>query len=133
MRRQTIEEIQTREDRKAYMVGLHKGGMTLREIAKTVGISPQRVSQIIGGEDKRLFKGFTEERCIFVGLREWLNENKVSVNELCRRIYGNAHAKSSAKLARELRGEWVMNKRKIDSILKITGLTYEKAFEIKER
>lgn len=130
MFRQTLEEKKKREERKAYMINLYNSGMTYDEVAKIVGLSRQRVYQLIGRADTKLFRHIDADRCVYVGIRDWLNENKVSVSELTRRMYGNFHTENQNRVSSMLRGSEKITKYQIDKILKATGLTYENAFEM---
>lgn len=127
--KQTLEEKKKREERKAYMIELHKSGMTYDEIGAIVGLSRQRVYQLIGGADKKLFRHIGADRCVYVGIRNWLNENKISINELTRRVYGCFHTENRNRLSSILRGYEAVTKCQIDKLLKATGLSYECAFE----
>lgn len=125
MSRFTSEEIKELEKRKKQMIRLYKGGMSYQKIADKYGLSYQRVQQICGGSKENLFRGFTKERCIYSGLRKWLNDNKVSVCELTRRLYGNNCSGNINRIRGMLKGKPELTKTCIDKLLKITGLTYE--------
>ena len=125
MRRFTLEEIKERENRKKQMTRLYKGGMSYKQIAEKFGLSYQRVQQILGGSKENLFRGFTKERCIYSGLRKWLNDNKVSICELTRRLYGNNCSGNINRTRGMIKGKPELTKTYIDKLLKITGLTYE--------
>ena len=125
MVRFTLEEIQEREERKKQMIRLYQGGMTYRQIAAEFGISHQRVVQIIGNSKENLFRAVSKKRCVYSGLRKWLNDNKVSVCELTRRLYGNACGENLNRTRGRLKGNVELTKTYIDKLLKITGLTYE--------
>lgn len=130
MKRYTLEEIQNREKRKRQMETLFENGMTYEEIGKNFGISRQRVFQIIGGKTKYQVKPFTTETCIYSGLRKWLNEHKIGTTELTRKIYRNYSSSNRESVKKMLNGKLKITKTHIDKILEITGLTYEKAFEM---
>ena len=127
MYRRTLEEIQARENRKREMEKLYESGMTHAEIGREFGISRQRVFQLIGGKTRHHYRIITKELCVYDGLRDWLNENRVSIGELTRRIYGEAHAVARKRISDKLGGA-IITKTYIDKILKVTGLTYEEAF-----
>ena len=109
---------------------LRKQGLTHKEIAEKLGVSRQTVSQILAIYDPSHFRSFTENGCIYKGLREWLNKNKVSRTELIRRTGCLPHTSSIQRLSYCLRGEREFRKGEIDDILAVTGLTYEQAFEV---
>lgn len=103
-------------------------GMTYAEIGKAEGISRQRVFQIIGGIQRSHFRKLTEKECVYVGIRNWLNENRMSRAKLVMEIYGFYHPERVSMVNNALRG-CDTRKRIIDAILRVTGLTYEQAFE----
>lgn len=105
-------------------------GMTYKAIAGKHGVSKQAVADALGKSDEAKFRAWTEDRCIYPNLRNWLNENKVSMREFIRRAglipYGNNMSQYSAYF----RGKQYPQKATIDKILKVTGLTYEKLWEV---
>lgn len=108
---------------------LRAEGLTYREIAERYGCSEQNVSQVLSVENKKRFHYFSEKSVIYNGLREWLNENKVSVSELIRRKYGyhiggEAHYYMTARLS----GKTRLNMDDIEFFLRMTGKTYEELF-----
>ena len=108
---------------------LRKAGLGYREIAKIYGCTYQNISQYLAKENRSLFKGFTTERCVYPGLRNWLNENQCTVPELIRKVYGyNLGGSTSERYRRLLRGETLFNMKEIDALIAITGLTYEVLF-----
>ena len=102
-------------------------GMNYAEIGKEFGISKQRVHQLIGNADKSKFQSFAPERCVYDGLRKYLNENKISTAELVRRMNGVCHPETCHDISKALKGSNT-TKNVIDKILCVTGLTYEEAF-----
>lgn len=127
----TFEKMQKREERKKRLRSLREEGLTYQEIAEIEGISRQRVYQLIGGEGG-CFRGITKEVCIYDGIRNWMNENKISKAKFIRKIHGCYSYESLSRLSEILKGA---NTRKdmIDNILSVTGLTYEEAFKRSER
>ena len=77
--------------RRKEATALRNEGKTYQEIGGIMGISKQYVHHLIGQENVRLFREITPEKCAFVGLRDWLNSNKVCVAELTRRLYGHSN------------------------------------------
>lgn len=115
----------TREEKKR----LRDQGMTYREIGKVLGISYQAVYQTLENEmTGDWFRTVTPKRCIYPKLRAWMNDNRVSVIELIRRIGGNPSETRYNRVARSLNGNARMTKETIDEILAVTGMTYEEAF-----
>lgn len=117
------------KERNEEMVRMRQNGATYAEIAKRFGVSKQRVSMILGQADGAKFKPFTPERCVYPILRKWPNDNKVSVAELTRRMYGNASANNHKYVRVILRGcSKDIRKPTIDKLIKATGLKYEQLF-----
>lgn len=119
---------------KARMKELSFEGLTYEEIGKIYGISKQRVFQIIGSRDVRKWKYIKPEDCVWIGIWRWMNQNRISMAELCRLYYGNSMSENRNRLKRRLKNENVRNIDKlfIDKMLAITGLTYEEAFAVAE-
>jgi transposase len=111
-------------------IDLRKQGLTNKEIAEKLGLSRQTVGQILATYNPSYFRHFDEKGCIYKGLREWLNKNKVSRTELIRRTGYLPHTTKIERLSLCLKGEVEFKKCEIDDILAITGLTYEQAFEV---
>ena len=116
--------------RKERMIELRKQGLTYEEIAAQVGISRQRVYQIIGGCHRR-HRAYTEEDCVYAGLRNWLNEHDVGMAQFVRSMYGEYHPTIRQRVKRIMSGK-DCRKSFIDRVLMATGLTYEQAFGDKE-
>ena len=118
-------------DRKTTFIAEHNAGLTLREIAAKHGLSFQRVHQIIGGSTdngKNWFKEITPENCIYPNFRKWMNDNRITRAELCRRLWGQAQPTQSMRVDGYLKGVANPPKRTIDKLIIITGLSYEELF-----
>lgn len=108
---------------------LRDQGLTYREIGKRLGISYQAAySGLYMESEGDYFHELTEKTCVFTKLREWMNENRVGVTELSRRIGDTETKKTFLRLRRTLRGEARMLKDDIDEILRVTGKSYEEMF-----
>ena len=117
-------------ERKAKMIEMKKNGVTYAEIGKTFNLSKQRVYSIIGGQFKAYYRELTPEDCIYPNVRKWLNDNRISRAELCRRVYGSNNSNARTSNHNFLTGKARdMRKSTIDKYLKATGLTYEELFE----
>lgn len=121
----------TYEDRKEQMEKLKSQGWTYAEIAQMFGVTRQRVYQIIGGHYNTHFKRVTEEKCIYPNLLRFLNENRISMRELTRLVYGYYHRASEQRIRMVLKGA-DCHKSLIDKMLDVTRLSYEEAFKRKE-
>ena len=117
----------TKDERKEWMLSLRECGLTYKEIGEVTGTSKQRVFQLIGKIDKAKFKPITEEQCIYDGLRDWMNKNRISRRELARMMWGAFMSSCYDRLKRWLKGT-EMTMYIINKILTATGLTYEQAF-----
>lgn len=106
---------------------MHESGMTYQAIADEFGVTQQRVHQIIGSRNVAHFNYVTKDRCIFEGLRNWMNENEVCVAELTRRVYHNGQPTNRERIRKKLMGNQATIEF-VDRILNVTGLTYEEAF-----
>ena len=118
-------------DKREIFIAEHNGGMTMREIATKHGLSHQRVHQIIGGKTKNVknwFKEITPEMCIYPNLRNWMNDNRITRAELCRRIWGYTQTNLHMRVSAYLTGETAPHKNTIDKLIEVTGLSYEELF-----
>lgn len=116
-------------NKKEKMVELRKQGMTYQEIADIFGCSRSYVGSLLGKSEECKFRPLTSKDCIYVGIRNWMNENKVSKSEFCRMIYGYAYPGSIKRYSSIFRGHGC-SKHTIDMLLTVTGLTYEEAFKV---
>lgn len=101
---------------------LREKGLTYEEIGDIFGISKQAVHEALN-KPRDGFRETTVRRVKYVGLRNWMLNNRVSLAELERRCG------DSCRMRRSLVGPYEPSKRNIDAILKITGLTYEECFK----
>ena len=116
------------DERKQAMIKMHESGMTYAEIGAFMGISKQRVYQLIGDTRKGCHKPITKEQCVYAGIRKYMNENKISKMMLVRMIYKRVDGEEYKRVHDALKG-CNCRKNMIDKILKATGLTYEYAFK----
>lgn len=103
-------------------------GLTYRQIAIKYGVSYQAVHSALAQFSPQLFKKLTEKQVVYPNLRRWMNENKVGKREFIRRMELSVGGKTAQNLNDWLTGRTYPNKKNIDLILKITGLTYEQLF-----
>ncbi len=109
---------------KATIIELRKKGLSYAKIGAAVGCSAQYAHYIA----KRVNAPTVGAECIFGGLKRWLDKNGVKICKLCTLLYGAACGDRIRWLRRKLEGRTMWNKKEIDRILEITGLTYEEAF-----
>lgn len=101
-------------------------GQTYQQIAEQYGVSRQRIAQIVGKPGRN--RGFSEEECIYPGLRKWLNDRRMTKNELCRRLGYKSLGCSVIRLSSRLNGQTELRKQDIDGFIRLTGLSYEVLF-----
>lgn len=102
-----------------------EAGETYDAIAKRFGVSRQAVWSNLNGKRKP-WQDITQVECIYPNLRGWMNDNRVSVPELAERVTGDRD--SGASVRRWIAGSANPNKKNIDKLLAVTGLTYEEMF-----
>lgn len=102
-----------------------ESGLTYQQIADKYGISKQVVHQACGKYTPYLYRPWTKERCIYVNLRRWLEENKITMSELLRRLGRENLASNHAQINQYLKGKKNPTKKTIDKFIEVTGLTYE--------
>lgn len=107
---------------------MREDGMTYQQIADKLGCSKACVARFVGAHNPFHFRIVTKEGCIYPGLREWMNDNKVGRTELAQRMSNVAWPCAVSTLSGILRGHHVPSKTTVDSILKATGMTYEECF-----
>ncbi len=104
-------------------------GKTYQQIADKFGVSKQRVYHILGKLGRRYFKAIEEKVVAYKGIRDWLNENKISFSEFCRLIYGYYCPELYQRTKGYLSKTHQIKIDIIKKILDITGLTFEEAFK----
>lgn len=116
------------EETKALMLHMRYEGMTQKEIAAKTGYSLPRVQQLVGADSPAHTRAWTKKRCRWPELRHWLNVNRMSVKKLVT-MMGYVYAPDTGKrIAQCLAGERELKKSEIDTLMKLTGMSYEKLF-----
>lgn len=105
-------------------------GMTYGEIGKKHGISRQRVGQVIGKANKYNFKVVKQSGCVYVNLRNWMNDNSISRTELVRRMGMTPNGETMSRFRAYLSGTRNPPKKYIDLLIEATGMKYETLFKI---
>ena len=103
-------------------------GLTYREIAAKYGVTYQAVACVCGKNNPNRFRYHTEKGVVYPNLRTWLNDNKVSVKELTRRLDIGTYAENCLRTRGVISGKTNPRKDYIDRLIAITGLTYEELF-----
>lgn len=101
-------------------------GETYDAIAKRFGVSRQAVWSGLH-KKRKPWQDITLAECVYPNLRSWMNENRVSVPELSERVNGDRD--NGANVRKWIAGHTNPNKKNIDKLLAVTGLTYERLFE----
>lgn len=109
-----------------------QSGLTYQEIADKYGVSKQNVAQACHKYNPSYFHVWNSSNCIYPNVRKWLNENKITMTELIRRLGLELNAKTYVVLRNYLCGRTYPSKQKIDKLLSLTSLTYEQFFETDE-
>ena len=103
-----------------------ESGMTLQEVGEELGITRQRVAQLVGSI--REMREFTKTYSVYYGIDSWMKFNRVTYARFARMLGYAPSASNQRNLARRLMGTVEVSKSWIDAVLKLTGLTYEEAF-----
>ena len=104
-------------------------GLSYNEIAEKYKVSKQAVAQACGRHQPARFTPVNEKNCPYVGLREWINSNKVTLKELTRRLDIEAFPVNTARVRNFISGTKNPRKPFIDKLISVTGLSYERLFE----
>ena len=78
--------------------------------------------------ENQKFRTVTENVCAYIGLREWMNENRCGVRQLIALLGFVPSQSTEASWRKRLSGLNELNKTQIDKLLQLTKLTYEEAF-----
>ena len=114
------------EARRQQMIELRESGMTYDKIGEAIGLSRQRVYQLIGGKDAP--SGYKPQECVYDGIRKWMDDNKITTTRLVRMMYDGICEPPTYNKVRAMLNGVNCRKSVIDRLLKATGLTYEQAF-----
>ena len=121
----TVSEAAARLERIREM---RESGYTFEAIGRALGISKQRVYQILRRSKSAQKRAFNRNRpvSVYVNLEAWAKEHNCSWSELANRC--GLHTELFYRnFVHGLTGN--PTKRSIDRLLEITGLTYEQLFQ----
>ena len=107
---------------------MREQGKTYQEIANRFNISKQRIGQYLTPTNIHNFRWWNESSCAYIGLRKWLNENKVTMRQFVLQLGYNYNNETNGRIRNKLKCNTRLD---IDLILKIivlTGLTFEELF-----
>lgn len=109
----------TNEQRaEAYLMLLN--GATIREASEKYGVSYQRIQQMFPGVSRRGRK----YKCVYPNIGIWINLNCATLQKFAELV-----GVSCESVHNYLSGRRLPNKKLIDKILEVTGMTYEEAFK----
>lgn len=109
-----------------------EAGLTYQQIGDKYGVTAQAVANVCSKTDGDQFRGWTKRQCIYPNLRRWLNENRVNMAEFLRRLDLIPTNGMQDRYRSYFRGMTYPKKQQIDRMLAVTGLTYEKLWEVEE-
>lgn len=105
---------------------LREKGMTYKEIGELFGVTKQAVHDTVA-KNRDGFYESAAQKVRYIGLRNWMLENRVNISELSKRC-GVVRETLYHNVVRECDPR----KKTIDAILRVTGLTYEECFKGEE-
>ena len=113
---------------RAAMLKMRREGRSIQEIADITGYSKTRVSQLTSQHTGRGFRRHSTKGCIYTGLRNWLNDNRISMWELMEQMGYTYSGNTSCRIRSCLSGRQEMKKSYIDACIRLSGKTYEELF-----
>lgn len=114
--------------RREQILADREAGMTYAQIAKKNGVSYQYVGQLCGKYNPHQFRVHGENH-VYINLRNWMNENKISNKELVRRMNMIPYGRTDATVHDWLVGRTDPPKWAIDKLIEVTGMPYEVLFK----
>ena len=119
------------KDKAAFYYEERLKGKTYQKIAEENGVTKQAIHSVLkaNGYISFPFREVTEKGCIYPNLREWMNSSGVGILEFTFLVGLRVHRQSITKMRGILRGQQYPNKKFIDQMIRVTGLSYEKLFQ----
>lgn len=110
---------------------MYNSGMTLLQIADKLGLTKQRVHQIVKKDSE--ITGFQLKKInmvLFPAIRDWMIGYKITLKEFCDTVSKTSNNELSANSVEK----FLINESKtsvclIQNILKVTGMSFEEAFK----
>jgi predicted transcriptional regulator len=95
-------------------------GATYKEVGEKFCLTHQRIQQMFPGVNRigRRYK------CVYPNIKRWIDENHIT-----QPVFAEMVGVCSATIHHYLSGKRELNKKTIDKILEVTGMTYEEAFK----
>ena len=116
------------------VIEMRRNGMTYKEIGDVLGVTSQRIEQILKQEGRKRRFGTDIEKIPYEGLYNWLVANeRVGFSTLAIVMFGNS-GNGYNNLARNfcLGRNSRISKKAYDRLLAKTGMTYEQLFKLRE-
>lgn len=114
------------EERRKRIHELRQQGKSYAEIGAALGLSRQRIPQLLNPHD-RIRPAQRMERYIFPNIARWMNENNVTLKKIAD--YGGY---GTTTVSHYLTGKTDPTLRFINIMIEMSGLPFEVAFERKE-
>ena len=108
---------------------LAKEGIPIAHIAREYGITRTKVYDIIAETGQKHFRPVMPGRCIYVNLRNWMNKNRVSRDELIRRMGLEVNDSTRNKVKNFVCGRVYPSTYEISLYMEASGLPYEELME----
>lgn len=120
------------KEQKLEMFSMRLDGATFQEIGDKFGLTKQRVEQILNFRSGYGYKKSIKnsEKCIYKGLSDYIYRENLTLGELTEIIGMKCSTTELAK--KRITGVRPFKINEIRKILKITGMTFEECFSLKE-
>lgn len=121
------------------MAQMRKEGVTLSEIGKTLGVSKQRVFQMLLAYDNSLKgvrgRGFCVNTIVFKGIYEHFENNiRESISTFTQKVYGHLSNNNTHTMKTFITGksDSKFTIKQIKNMCEATGKTFEELFVLRE-
>lgn len=111
---------------------LSRTGMTHSEIALKLGCSRQYINMICSGKNATHQRRVSvHDWIVYPNIKKWLFENQVSMAKFVQLVSGkDSQGRRMDHFRKCLAGQSEFKFNQIKEILELTGMTFEKAFEV---
>lgn len=110
------------------VIELCREGYAYREIAETLGITRQRVYQILKDVHVEDFTRLKDTDCVYPNIKKWWNENRMTYMKFFKAMDLEYHAANINRFKTYIKGKSNPRKKYIDKLITTTGMTYEQLF-----
>lgn len=101
-------------------------GYTQVEIGNLLGLSRQRIAQIMGGRGKPY--SMVRPRSIYRGLNEWMMQNNITYATLTAMMGYSPSTSAQMQVRNRIMGDTELRMRDINKLIELSGKTYEYLF-----